>query len=65
MSRIEQPIDIGNGTHVRVTASLGIAIYPEDGHEVVDLIKKADEAMYRAKREERSYCFFDMNSVCK
>jgi GGDEF domain-containing protein len=29
---------------------LGIAIYPKNGIEVVDLVKNADIAMYNAKR---------------
>jgi diguanylate cyclase (GGDEF)-like protein/PAS domain S-box-containing protein len=33
-----------------VTASLGIAIYPDDAENVVDLIRNADAAMYHAKQ---------------
>jgi diguanylate cyclase (GGDEF)-like protein len=37
------------GLEVRVTASLGIATYPEDGRTGEDLLACADRAMYRAK----------------
>jgi diguanylate cyclase (GGDEF)-like protein/PAS domain S-box-containing protein len=41
-------------THqVRVTASGGISLYPEDGEEAEALLKKADAAMYRAKERGR------------
>ncbi len=33
-----------------LSASIGIAIYPEDGTEAADLIANADAAMYRSKR---------------
>ncbi|MCY7313459.1 MAG: diguanylate cyclase [Pseudoxanthomonas sp.] len=39
------------GEHVlRVAASIGISLYPEDGEEAQVLIDRADQAMYRAKR---------------
>ena len=33
-----------------LSASIGIAIYPEDGVDATTLINRADEAMYRSKR---------------
>ncbi|MDA0989274.1 MAG: diguanylate cyclase [Verrucomicrobia bacterium] len=39
---------------LRVTLSIGLSTYPDDGDEIEDLIRKADEALYRAKAEGRS-----------
>lgn len=42
-----------------VTSSIGIALYPEDGHEFETLAQCADAAMFRAKETGRdSYRFF-------
>ena len=44
------PIDIGV-TQVYVTASIGIALYPDDAQSVEELLKNADTAMYQAKEQ--------------
>jgi len=38
-----------DGHELRVTASLGLAIYPEDGRDPETLLRNADIAMYEAK----------------
>lgn len=38
------------GKSIRVTPSIGLAIYPEDGTDLEALIKNADSAMYKAKQ---------------
>jgi diguanylate cyclase len=41
------------GEHaLTVSASIGIALYPDDGSSVRDLLKKADAAMYAAKEQK-------------
>lgn len=37
-----------------VSASIGVTIFPEDGNDTVTLLRKADSAMYKAKRKGRN-----------
>ena len=46
---IAAPMDV-EGHAVQVTASVGIAVYPDDGEDVDALIERADAAMYASKR---------------
>jgi diguanylate cyclase (GGDEF)-like protein len=46
---IATPITIG-GMTVRVSASMGVAVYPDHGSELSDLLRCADVAMYEAKQ---------------
>ncbi len=50
---LEQPFTL-NGLDVWVTASIGIAMAPQDGNEASTLLKHADLAMYRAKESGRN-----------
>ncbi len=48
------------GHELHVTTSIGIAIFPENGDSIEELLKNADSAMYRAKENGRNnYQFFD------
>lgn len=47
------PLPIG-GRPVFVTASIGIAVFPEDGTDLEQLLSHADVAMYHAKRSGRN-----------
>ncbi len=47
---------------LRVTASIGISSYPQDGTDSLSLLKSADQAMYHSKRARPgSFCFFDQS----
>lgn len=55
---LQIPIAI-NSMSLRITSSIGIAIYPEDGQTGDELIKNADAAMYLAKERGRNnYQFY-------
>jgi diguanylate cyclase (GGDEF)-like protein len=47
-----------DGTRLRATASIGIAMSPADGITVEDLVAHADAAMYRAKKALTRYTFY-------
>ena len=46
-------VPTGDGS-VEVTASIGLAYFPEDGHDAATLLKASDAAMYRAKQGGRN-----------
>ncbi|MEQ6887224.1 EAL domain-containing protein [Halomonas sp. CS7] len=50
---VSAPFEVG-GQVFRVGCSLGISLYPDDGVEVETLVRQADAAMYRAKKEGRN-----------
>jgi diguanylate cyclase (GGDEF)-like protein/PAS domain S-box-containing protein len=55
---LTKPFSI-KGRESFVSASIGIALYPEDATSAGDLLKNADQAMYRAKEDGRGrYQFF-------
>jgi diguanylate cyclase len=59
MSALSQPYQI-TGLELHVSPSIGIARYPADGQVAEELLARADEAMYFAKRSGRkTFRFFD------
>jgi len=55
---LAEPLDCG-GHRLVVTPSIGIALYPQDGTDIEDLLVKADMAMYQAKDQGRNgYAFY-------
>ncbi len=50
---LDQPVII-NQQEIFVSVSIGIAQYPDNGHDVETLMRRADKAMYMAKSEHKS-----------
>ena len=55
---VAAPLQVGT-QEFRVRPSIGIAVCPTDGRTATELLKRADAAMYRAKRRQLGYAFFD------
>jgi diguanylate cyclase (GGDEF)-like protein len=53
LSVVGQPLQLC-GLECRATASIGIAVFPNDGDDETTLTKNADMAMYRAKEEGKN-----------
>ena len=48
-----EPFTLAQGQTVRISSSMGIAIYPEHGSDETELTLHADAAMYQAKETGR------------
>jgi diguanylate cyclase (GGDEF)-like protein len=46
---LEAPLTLNDGSELHLTASVGVAFFPEDGEKPEELIRRADAAMYGAK----------------
>jgi EAL domain-containing protein (putative c-di-GMP-specific phosphodiesterase class I) len=57
LSALSAPFDSEQIT-LRITGSIGVSTYPEDGHSAELLIRNADLAMYQAKEKGRNNCQF-------
>lgn len=55
LSAFDTPIRVGSH-ELHVTISVGISIFPDDGDNATVLVKNADAAMFRSKREGRNRC---------
>ncbi len=61
-SAIEEPIAL-QGLSLSLQASIGVALYPDDGKDVETLLRCADAAMYHAKADRSGWAFYDSRLV--
>jgi diguanylate cyclase (GGDEF)-like protein len=54
-----RPYELPGGAQARLTASMGVSLFPDHASEATSLIKLADTAMYSAKQAGKNgYCFY-------
>ncbi|EGJ08730.1 MULTISPECIES: sensor domain-containing diguanylate cyclase [Rubrivivax] len=51
---VREPLPLPGGRLLRPSASLGAAVYPDDGASAAELLAAADRAMYRCKQAGRN-----------
>lgn len=51
---LDQPFWIDADHELNISSSVGVAVYPEHGSSGAELLKNADQAMYRVKRDGRN-----------
>ena len=59
---LTRPIDI-DGVPRFIGASVGAASYPEHGQSAAELVRGADAAMYRAKRDREGVRVYDVGTI--
>jgi diguanylate cyclase (GGDEF)-like protein len=60
LKAIQAPCDVHVGdviVNLRLEASIGISVFPQDGDSAAALIERADKAMYGAKESKSGYAF--------
>lgn len=55
---LKRPFEI-EGNEIVISASIGIATFPQDGQTLSNLLKNADVAMYHAKKQSLGFLFFE------
>ena len=61
LDAVEDPFVLED-IEVAVELSIGVSRFPDDGTDVVTLMRRADVAMYAAKRAGVSHAFYDVSS---
>jgi len=51
--KIKEPYTI-EGHTIDISCSIGVAVFPDHGEDELNLMKHADEALYRAKNNGRN-----------
>ena len=54
---LRQPIQL-SGEAIITSTSIGIAVYPQNGDRIMELLRGADTAMYQAKESGSGLCFY-------
>lgn len=58
LRELAAPFEVNEEEH-QISCSIGISLYPDDGRDIADLLKQADQAMYASKLDGKgNFTFF-------
>lgn len=63
LHHLRRPFDLGEDQAIRISTSIGISLYPENGTTPLELLQCADRAMYEAKNAGRNTLRFFGNRL--
>jgi diguanylate cyclase (GGDEF)-like protein/PAS domain S-box-containing protein len=59
-----RPYDLPGSAQARLSASMGVSLFPDNAGDAAALVKLADTAMYSAKQAGKNgYCFFSLSEA--
>jgi diguanylate cyclase (GGDEF)-like protein/PAS domain S-box-containing protein len=61
LSNLQTELDLGSNIRPTISASIGISIFPSNAGTAEELVHKADEAMYKAKRDPNLHYLISEN----
>ena len=65
LRELSRPMELPNGATVKLGASIGIGVFPDDGTDFQRLLAAADRVMYEVKREGKGgWRFFSQSRTC-
>jgi diguanylate cyclase (GGDEF)-like protein len=53
IAAMREPVVLGDGTRLQPSVSIGVALFPDHGHDMTTLLRAADAAMYHVKAHRR------------
>ncbi|VAX09881.1 diguanylate cyclase/phosphodiesterase (GGDEF & EAL domains) with PAS/PAC sensor(s) [hydrothermal vent metagenome] len=61
LQQLDEPFDIDH-MMIAVSVSIGVSLYPEHGEDLSNLLRHADQAMFKAKSGKRGVSLYDPES---
>jgi diguanylate cyclase (GGDEF)-like protein/PAS domain S-box-containing protein len=59
VAELLRPYELAGGVKARVSASIGVSVFPDDASDATQLMDHADKAMYSAKKAgKNAYCLY-------
>ncbi len=65
IDELAHPFRFVSGQEAYIGASIGISVFPDDAHDIEQVVRNADAAMYKAKADGRNRFYFYTSSLTR